>query len=90
MTKTIITQKGIVVNYNNLITIAVEKGEMSNERTGEMEDKIAVSGSDVLGEIIVLGAYDSAYAANSLLADITDWLKKDTIPFFEIPQEGVH
>lgn len=90
MAKTIITQKGIAVNYNNLITIAVEKGEMLNERTGEMEDKIAVIGSDVLGEIIVLGAYDSAYAANSLLADITDWLKKDTIPFFEIPQEGGH
>lgn len=72
MAKTIITQKGIAVNYNNLITIAVEKGEMLNERTGEMEDKIAVIGSDVLGEIIVLGAYDSAYAANSLLADITD------------------
>ena len=88
MEKTIFTQKGTAVNYDNLITIAVEKGEMPNERTGEMEDKIAVIGSDVLGEIIVLGAYDSTFAANSLMTDITDWLKEDTTPFFEVSQEG--
>ena len=90
MAKTIITQKGVAVNYDNLITIAVEKGEMPNERTGEMEDKIAVIGSDVLGEIIVLGAYESTYAATTLMADITDWLKSDNIPFFEVSQEGGH
>lgn len=87
MAKTIITQNGSAVNFDNLITISVERGELPNAQTGEAEEKIAVVGADTVGEVVVLGAYDSAYAANRIMSAITDWLKNGDTATFSIPQE---
>ena len=56
MERRIITQDDAVVNLNNIIRLSVERGEIADEMTGEMKDKIAVIGTDVTGEIIVIGA----------------------------------
>ena len=87
MAMTIITQNGSAVNYNNLITISVERGELPNAQTGVAEEKIAVIGSDILGEVIVIGAYDSAYAANRIMNEITDWLTNSMGQSYIVPPE---
>ena len=88
MTKTIITQEGTAVNYANLVTISVESGEMPNKQTGEAEAKVGIVGTDVQGEIILLGVYDSVYAANRMREEILDWLVDESSAMFTIPQES--
>ncbi len=88
MTKTIITQEGTAVNYANLVTISIENGEMPNKQTGEAEAKVGIIGTDVQGEIIVLGVYDSVYAANRMKDEILDWLADEGSTMFTVPQES--
>ena len=88
ITKTIITQEGTAVNYANLVTISVESGEMPNKQTGEAEAKVGIVGTDVQGEIILLGVYDSVYAANRMREEILDWLVDESSAMFTIPQES--
>ena len=85
MTKTIITQDFSAVNYGNLVSITVARGELTNKQTGSSENKFAVIGTDVLGEDNVLGAYDSDYAARKVMAAIVNWIEEDRKPSFTIP-----
>lgn len=87
MERRIITQDDAVVNLNNIIRLSVERGEIADEMTGEMKDKVAVIGTDVTGEIIVIGAYDSYFAANQVMEGIVNWLKQSGEPPYEIPHE---
>ena len=83
--KSIITQTGSLVNYGNIISMSVEKGEILDEATGQTTEKVAVIGTDITGETLVFGAYDSFYTANSVLAEVIKWLKNNAFSLFEIP-----
>ncbi len=85
MTKTIITQDFSAVNYGNLISISVERGDLTDKQTGKTEDKFAVVGADVAGDVNVLGAYDSDYAARKVMAGIVNWIEEDRKPMYTIP-----
>jgi len=85
MSQTIITQEGSVVNYANIISMSVAKGELLNQQTGKNDEKVAVIGTDTTGEMVVFGTYDSFYTANSVLTEIVKWLKNNAFPLFEIP-----
>ncbi len=83
--KSIITQTGSLVNYENIISMSVEKGEILDESTGQTSEKVAVIGTDTTGETVIFGTYDSFYSANSVLSDIIKWLKNNAFLLFEIP-----
>lgn len=61
MSQTIITQTGSIVNYANIISMSVEKGELLNEQTGKPNEKV-----------VVFGTYDSFYTANSVFAEVVN------------------
>ncbi len=85
MLKSIITQTGSLVNYANMISISIEKGELLDESTGQTSEKVAVIGTDTTGETVIFGTYDSFYSANNVLSDIIKWLKNNAFTLFEIP-----
>lgn len=90
--KSIITQTGSLVNYENIISMSVEKGEILDESTGQTSEKVAVIGTDTNGETVIFGTYDSFYSANSVLSDIIKWLKNNAFSLFEISpvKENAH
>lgn len=85
MSQTIVTQTGSLVNYANIISMSVEKGEILDESTGQTSEKVAVVGTDITGETLVFGAYDSFYTANSVFSEVVKWLKNNAFPLFEVP-----
>ena len=92
MLKSIITQTGSLVNYANIISMSVEKGELLDESTGQTTEKIAVIGTDTAGGTVIFGTYDSFYTANNVLSEVIRWLKNNAVSMFQIPQpkENAH
>ena len=82
--KSIITQDGNVVNYNNLLAIYVDE---------ELDDDENIIGYNLLGAVgmnknsdaILLGFFNDEKSAMNAKADIIRWLQSEAFSTFEMP-----
>lgn len=80
MAKSIITQEGNVVNYANIVTIAVEISD-----DGDVYGLIA---TDTGSSIHILGIYPSENMAVSAQKRLTDWLNSEALGVYSIAENG--
>ncbi len=81
MAKSIITQDGDLVNYNNLITIIVDKRPLPNETV----DTFCLIGVDTTNEPILLYHSDNLDDVERVKRDLYRWLQSEAFSTFEMP-----
>ena len=80
MAKSIITQDGNLVNYANIVTIAVEISD-----DGDVYGLIA---TDTGNSIYVLGTYPSENMAISAKNRLIDWLNGEALGVYSVAENG--
>ena len=84
MAKSIITQDGDLVNYNNLVAISVEERAVGFDEE-HSEDEYCIIGTDVKnGEILLYHSSDYEEVMK-VQREITRWLQSEAFSTFEMP-----
>ena len=84
MAKSIITQDGDLVNYDNLVAISVEERAVGFDEE-HSEDEYCIIGTDVKnGEILLYHSSDYEEVMK-VQRDITRWLQSEAFSTFEMP-----
>ena len=84
MAKSIITQDGNVVNYNNLLAVYVDEDTDDDDNILGY-DLIGVTGAAKDSQAIILGSYADEKSAMNAKADIIRWLQSEAFSTFEMP-----
>ena len=91
MAKTIVTQFGEFLNYDNLVKIGVvtnwEDAEI-NEENGTISPDYEMVGTDTSGNSIPMGIYKTPDEAEAALKDLHDWLAIEAYAVYEIKFGG--
>lgn len=91
MAKTIVTQFGEFLNYDNLVKIGIvtnwEDAEI-NEEDGTISPDYEMIGTDTSGNQIPMGNYKTPEAAEAALADLHNWLSAEAYAVYEVKSGG--
>ncbi|HPY85517.1 MAG TPA: hypothetical protein PLS20_10855 [Ruminococcus flavefaciens] len=82
--KSIITQDGNVVNYNNLLAIYVDE-ELDDDENIIGYNLLGVVGMNKDSDAILLGFFNDEKSAMNAKADIIRWLQSEVFSTFEMP-----
>jgi hypothetical protein len=85
--KIIITFNGDIVNFRNIIEVAIMEGEVQNN-DGALEKAVAVAAIDVLGQERTLGIFAKQEDAAEMLDRLKFWLTFGGSAFFEFKEEA--
>lgn len=89
MAKTIVTQFGEMLNYDNIVKISVitnwEDAEI-DEESGTIKPDFEMIGKDITGMDIPMGIYDTPEEAENAVKALHDWLSSESYAVYEIPQ----
>ncbi len=91
MAKTIVTQFGEFLNYDNLVKIGVvtnwEDAEI-DEESGTIKPDFEMIGTDTAGNRIPMGIYETPDEAEAALKDLHDWLNTEAYSVYEVKSGG--
>ena len=91
MSKTIVTQFGELLNYDNLVKIGVvtnwEDAEI-DEESGTIKPDFEMIGTDTAGNRIPMGIYETPEEAENALKDLHDWLGIEAYAVYEVKSGG--
>lgn len=91
MAKTIVTQYGEFLNYNNIVKIGIitnwEDAEI-NEESGTIAPDFEIVGTDTGGTQIPMGNYKTPEEAETALKDLYEWLSSEAYAVYEIKSGG--
>ena len=91
MAKTIVTQFGEFLNYDNLVKIGVvtnwEDAEI-DEESGTIKPDFEMIGTDTAGNRIPMGIYETPDEADAALKDLHDWLNTEAYAVYEVKSGG--
>ena len=82
--KSIITQDGNVVNYNNLLAIYIDE-ELDDDENIIGYNLLGVVGMNKNSDAILLGFFNDEKSAMNAKADIIRWLQSEEFSTFEMP-----
>lgn len=87
MAKTIVTQFGEFLNYDNLVRIGIvtnwEDAEI-DEENGTIKPDYEMIGTDTAGNKIPMGIYETPDEADKALKALHDWLSTEAYAVYEI------
>lgn len=90
MAKTIVTQFGEMLNYDNIVKIGVvtnwEDAEISED--GTITPDFEMVGKDITGMDIPMGIYDTPEEAEKAVKALYEWLSSEAYAVYEIPVQG--
>ncbi len=87
MAKTIVTQFGEFLNYDNLVRIGVETNwddAEIDEENGTIKPDYEMIGTDTTGNKIPMGIYETPDEADKALKALHDWLSTEAYAVYEI------
>lgn len=87
MAKTIVTQFGEFLNYDNLVRIGVETNwddAEIDEANGTIKPDYEMIGTDTAGNKIPMGIYETPDEADKALKALHDWLSTEAYAVYEI------
>lgn len=87
MAKTIVTQFGEFLNYDNLVKIGVETNwddAEIDEENGTIKPDYEMIGTDTAGNKIPMGIYETPDEADKALKALHDWLSTEAYAVYEI------
>ena len=87
MAKTIVTQFGEFLNYDNLVRIGVETNwddAEIDEANGTSKPDYEMIGTDTAGNKIPMGIYETPDEADKALKALHDWLSTEAYAVYEI------
>jgi hypothetical protein len=87
MAKTIVTQFGEFLNYDNLVRIGVETNwddAEIDEENGTIKPDYEMIGTDTAGNKIPMGIYETPDEADEALKALHDWLSTEAYAVYEI------
>ncbi|MBR1422699.1 MAG: hypothetical protein IJ571_04570 [Ruminococcus sp.] len=88
MAKTIVTQFGEMLNYDNIVKISVvtnwEDAEISKD--GTISPDFEMIGRDITGTDNPMGVYDTPEDAENAVKALYKWLSSEAYSVYEIPQ----
>ncbi len=87
MAKSIITQDGIIVNYNNLLAVFVDD-ELDDDENVLGYNLVGVTSMDEKNDAILLGSFDDEASAMEAKAELIGWLQSEAFSTFEMSQAG--
>ena len=91
MAKTIVTQFGEFLNYDNLVRIGIitnwEDAEV-DEESGTITPDYEMIGTDTAGNQIPMGIYATPDEAEAALKDLHDWLGMEAYAVYEVKSGG--
>ena len=91
MAKTIVTQFGEFLNYDNLVRIGIitnlEDAEV-DEESGTITPDYEMIGTDTAGNQIPMGIYPTPEAAEAALTDLHNWLSAEAYAVYEVKSGG--
>ncbi|MBP1536007.1 MAG: hypothetical protein IK999_18090 [Ruminococcus sp.] len=91
MSKTIVTQFGEFLNYDNLVKIGIatnwEDAEI-DEESGTIKPDFEMIGTDTAGNRIPMGIYETPEEAEAALKDLHDWLGTEAYAVYEVKSGG--
>ena len=91
MSKTIVTQFGEFLNYDNLVKIGIstnwEDAEI-DEESGTIKPDFEMIGTDTSGNRIPMGIYETPEEAEAALKDLHDWLAIEAYAVYEVKSGG--
>ncbi len=91
MAKTIVTQFGEFLNYDNIVKIGIitnwEDAEI-DEENGTIKPDYEMIGTDNGGNQIPMGIYETPDEAEAALKDLHDWLGIEAYAVYEIKSGG--
>ena len=83
MAKVIVSQDGIVVNFDKLLAIYVD------EKLDNDENLLGVTSMDRKIDAILLGSYADRHSAMKTKSDFVEWLSNESFSMFKMtPDEG--
>lgn len=87
MAKTIVTQFGEFLNYDNLVKIGIvtnwDDAEI-DEENGTIKPDYEMIGTDTAGNKIPMGIYETPDEADKALKALHDWLSTEAYAVYEI------
>ena len=88
MAKVIVSQNGIVVNFDKLLAIYVDE-ELDDDENLLGYNLLGVTSMDRKIDAILLGSYADRYSAMKAKSDFVEWLSNESFSKFEVtPDEG--
>lgn len=91
MAKTIVTQFGEMLNYDNLVKIGVitnwDDAEI-DEESGTIKPDYEMIGTDTNGNQIPMGIYETPDEAENALKALYEWLSCEAYAVYEIKSGG--
>lgn len=91
MAKTIVTQFGEFLNYDNIVKIGIitnwEDAEI-DEESGTIKPDYEIIGTDTSGNHIPMGIYETPDEAEAALKDLYNWLNTEAYAVYEVKSDG--
>ena len=87
MAKSIITQDGNIVNYNNLTAVYIDD-ELDDEENVLGYNLIGVTGVGKDTDGIILGSFTDERDAYKARLSLISWLQSEAFGTFEMPTDG--
>ena len=88
MAKVIVSQDGIVVNFDKLLAIYVDE-ELDDDENLLGYNLLGVTSMDRKIDAILLGSYADRHSAMKAKSDFVEWLSNEAFSKFEVtPDEG--
>lgn len=84
MTKYIVTQDGIIINFSKLLAVFVDV-ELDDNENVIGYNLVGVTSVDENYDSLLLGTYDDEESADNAKADIIEWLQCEAFSTFEMP-----
>ena len=90
MAKTIATQYGEFLNYDNLVKIGIEMNwdDAEPDENGIVTPDYEMIGTDTSGTRIPMGIYATADDADKALKALYEWLSSEAYAVYEIKADG--
>jgi|GEM_PF-6433482 len=86
MAKVIRTQNGEIINFANIIEVAVMEGEAQDKKDGDISTVNVVVATDVLGKERELALYDTINEADEALHLFSAWLAYSSEVLFDFSE----
>lgn len=84
MAKSIITQDGDLINYDNLIAVSVELHPVKYDDNKEV-DELCIIGTDITNEEILLYHSHDPDEVQQVQSNLIRWLQSEAFSTFEMP-----
>ena len=90
MAKTIVTQFGEFLNYDNLVRIGIITNweDAEPDENGIVKPDYEMVGTDTSGNQIPMGNYKTPDEAEAALADLHNWLSAEAYAVYEVKSGG--